>query len=197
MPPRWLDAVLAAQSDTTVVAPRKGRVSYTALPGELGEAARHILAKTLQAVNAARENSEPVDMKAVYTTLRGLIEKENVDRALVHKPLLPHKLSVGWTYSMSVTMGLKKERVASTEAQVMEELAERSFKKMFNQSVEKHQVPPALWLSHDEFNEFAFQVDTGRKVLTTQRERADPIGDPGGSTFLGVGASQMSPPSPG
>ena len=187
MPPQWLDAVYAAHSDSTAVAPRKGRVSYTALPGEVGEAARRILAKTLRAVNAARENSEPVDMKAVHTTLQGLIEKENLDRLLAKKPLLPHKLSVGWTYAMSAAMGLKKERVASTEAQVMEGEAERTFKHHFNESVRNHKVPPALWLSHDEFNEFAFQVDTGRKVLTTQRERADRIGDPGGSPFFLVG----------
>ena len=196
MPPKWLDAVHASHSDSTVIAPRKGRVSYAALPGELGEAARHILAKTLEAVNAAREADEPLDMKEAHTTLQGLVEKENFERQVAQKPLLPHKLSVGWAYTMSVSMGLPRERKTSTEAN--EELAERTFKHGFNDCVRKHQVPPALWLSHDEFNEFSFEGDTGRKVLITQRERADPIGDPGGSPFFGRYFPDPSPPpSPG
>ena len=50
---------------------------------------------------------------------------------------------------------------------------EKSFKEYFAKLVEENNVVPALWLMQDEFNEFFLSHATGRRTLTTAKERQE------------------------
>ena len=172
VPPEWLDKVACDVGASGSVAPRKGKRSYAELPGPQGEAARRVLQKIQHEVDAARGDSEEVDMTDVQATLAGIIADENQVLIEQSLPQLPHKNSVGWAYGLRKSMGWKKRRVGNTEDKDMSLEDEASFKKFFCDLVTSKTIPQALWIAHDEFKEYHYQWGKGTSVLTTPKERS-------------------------
>ena len=84
---------------------------------------------------------------------------------------MPHKSSVGWTYSVSAAQVIIKEKVSSTEDADPTTHARKGFEAYVNKSMLEFKVAPELLLGHDEFKEYMFKWMHGEHVLTTKAER--------------------------
>ena len=93
--------------------------------------------------------------------------------------MLPHKKSIGWTYTVSKFCKLKLETVSSSEPKKLDKNAEKDFKAYFNKQVKKLDVPPGLWLAHDEFNEFFLGLPKASLCLQYRTVDARKFGDLG------------------
>ena len=143
----------------------KGRKDYVEGNEEFAEASKDILTKLDKWVRENRKVNDSVNMHCVHTTLFTLIEQANADRVQRGQSLLPHKNSVGWAYKVKELLKLKTRTVSSTEAVPPSETEMDQFKEYFRNKVAEHSVPPSLWLSHDEFNEYQYSWDKDRKHL--------------------------------
>ena len=109
----------------------KGRVDSENLPGLTGEKARHVLAELSAETNKARDFAEELDQECVRATLHDLTTEANADLLSQGLPVLPHRNSVGWNYSVAKRLQLFPQTVGNTEDREVDPDAEADFKEYF------------------------------------------------------------------